>query len=78
MLVFILTAVPIISIILALFFAPLKAENLPLTNDPPDWEIVSGGFNEAGTQLLPTSVAVWTQSLPDGCAIQTKTLNKKA
>ena len=77
-LVFILTAVPIISIILALFFAPLKAENLPLTNDPPDWEIVSGGFNEAGTQLLPTSVAVWTQSLPVGCAIQTKTLNKKA
>ena len=73
-----MTAVPILSVILALFFAPLKAENLPLNNDPPDWEIIVGGFNEEGTQLLPSSVAVWTQSLPDGCAIQTRTLNKKA
>ena len=77
-LIFILTAVPILSVILALFFAPLKAENLPSNIDPPDWEIIVGGFSEEGTQLLPSSVAVWTQSLPDGCAVQTRTLNKKA
>ena len=69
--------VSILAVVLALFVAPLKAS--PATsNTPSDWEIISGGFSEDGTQLLPTSVAVWNQPLPDGCAIQTKTLNKKA
>ena len=69
--------VSIVAVILALFVAPLKASPT-VSNAPPDWEIISGGFSEDGTQLLPTSVAVWNQPLPDGCAIQTKTLNKKA
>ena len=69
--------VSILAVILALFVAPLKASPT-VSNAPSDWEIISGGFSEDGTQLLPTSVAVWNQPLPDGCAIQTKTLNKKA
>ena len=69
--------VSILAVVLALFVAPLKASPT-VSNAPSDWEIISGGFSEDGTQLLPTSVAVWNQPLPDGCAIQTKTLNKKA
>ena len=69
--------VSILAVVLALFVAPLRA-TLTVSNAPSDWEIISGGFSEDGTQLLPTSVAVWNQPLPDGCAIQTKTLNKKA
>jgi len=69
--------VSILAVVLALFVAPLKATP-NASNAPSDWEIISGGFSEDGTQLLPTSVAVWNQPLPNGCAIQTKTLNKKA
>ena len=69
--------VSILAVVLALFVAPLRATP-NVSNAPSDWEIISGGFSEDGTQLLPTSVAVWNQPLPNGCAIQTKTLNKKA
>jgi len=69
--------VSILAVVVAFFVAPLKASPT-VSNTPSDWEIISGGFSEDGTQLLPASVAVWNQPLPDGCAIQTKTLNKKA
>ena len=66
-----------LAVILALFVAPLRA-NPSVLNAPSDWEIVTGNFSEDGTQLLPSSVAIWNVPLPVGCAIQTKTLNKKA
>jgi len=69
--------ISILAVILALFVAPLRA-NPSVLNAPSDWEIIAGGFSEDGTQLLPSSVAIWNVPLPVGCAIQTKTLNKKA
>ena len=42
--------VSILAVVLALFVAPLKASPTIL-KCPLDWEIISGGFSEDGTQL---------------------------
>ena len=69
--------VQVLAVVLALFVAPLRASPT-VSNAPLDWEIISGGFSEDGTQLCQHPFGCWNQPLPDGCAIQTKTLNKKA
>ena len=54
--IFVLYVVPILAVILALFVAPLRADQTTL-NDPVGWETVFGdGWSADSTQLLPETV----------------------
>ena len=76
--VFVLYALPILAVILALFVAPLRADQTTL-NDPVGWETVFGdGWSADSTKLLPETVSVWTIPVPDDCAVQFKAPNRKA
>ena len=76
--VFVLTTVPILAVIITLFVAPLRADQTAL-NDPAGWETVFGdGWSADSTELLPETISVWTTPIPNDCAVQFRSPNRKA